>query len=229
MVRGTGCLYVRFGGMGEVWIPGSRRSLSDRKEQLECLVAFTERRWTLELVAQLDLLGTASRSALNHRLPDVNRRLIAKTLRHMVDRGWLAREPPRHYRLTESGQQIAWPVSRLLFRLRRMRILKLARRRWSLPVLLALAEEKPRFNELKRLLPDITSRGLSSAVKRLQGARLVTRRVLHTYGPQTQYGLAPRATPIVELLVRFPYGHQYVYGKRCGGRVGRLLPLQRVH
>ena len=59
-------------------------------------------------------------------------------------------------------------------------------RKWSVPVLAELREER-RFSELRAALPGITPRALALALRDLEAARLVRREVLPTRPPSTVY------------------------------------------
>jgi DNA-binding HxlR family transcriptional regulator len=72
-----------------------------------------------------------------------------------------------------------------------------ALKKWSLPVLAALAEPR-RFSELRTALPAASPRALALALKDLAGAGLVRRTVTAEYPPQVRY----RATAAAGALVR---------------------------
>jgi DNA-binding HxlR family transcriptional regulator len=63
--------------------------------------------------------------------------------------------------------------------------------KWVPFVLKALDERPYRFGELRRLLPDVTQRMLTQTLRDLQRDGLVSRTVLPTNPPSTEYALTP--------------------------------------
>ena len=59
-------------------------------------------------------------------------------------------------------------------------------RKWSLPVLAAL-RQPARFSELRASVPGVTPRALALALKDLQAAELVERRIEDAYPPRALY------------------------------------------
>lgn len=77
---------------------------------------------------------------------------------------------------------------------------ELALRKWSLPVLLALRHAH-RFSELREELPGVTPRALALALKDLQAAGLVERRVDEaSYPPTVTYAATRAASPLQRAL-----------------------------
>lgn len=62
---------------------------------------------------------------------------------------------------------------------------------WSLLVLMALNPETQRFNELRRLIPDISKQMLSRTLKRLEMDGFVERTVFAEVPPRVEYHLTP--------------------------------------
>ncbi len=62
-------------------------------------------------------------------------------------------------------------------------------RRWTLPVLQALAGWELRFHELRALLPDITPRALTQTLKTLIASGWIDRSVLPSFPPTVIYSL----------------------------------------
>ena len=142
-------------------------------------------RWTVPVVARLqqgDRLGPASlASALGSARSALSRPLV------MLQRqGWVHREATG---LVLAGSGLTWgaPCQELVQRVRGHE--ELAFRRWTLPVLQALQGWELRFNELRALLPDATSRALIQALKPLIATNWVQRTVLTGFPPVAVYGL----------------------------------------
>lgn len=75
--------------------------------------------------------------------------------------------------------------------------------KWALLVVLVLSEhEKVRFNELCRLIPDVSSRVLSGTLKTLEADALVSRNVYPTVPPKVEYCLTEIGRSLVPLIVQ---------------------------
>ena len=125
---------------------------------------------------------------------------LRRTLAYLLDEGLVERNPGYghplrpEYLLTRRGKIVAPHVRRLLDRLAGHEEVGL--KKWSLPVLAALDEPR-RFSELRATLP-ASPRALTLALKDLQAARLVRRRVTDEYPPQVRYEATRAAGPIVD-------------------------------
>ncbi len=79
--------------------------------------------------------------------------------------------------------------------------------KWALLVILILSEhEKIRFNELRQLIPDISSRVLSGTLKTLETDALVLRTTYPTVPPKVEYQLTELGrslVPIITLLTEW--------------------------
>lgn len=75
--------------------------------------------------------------------------------------------------------------------------------KWSLLVILVLSEHKSlRFNELSKLIPDVSSRVLSGTLKTLESDALVTRTVYPVVPPKVEYKLTEIGHSLVPLIVQ---------------------------
>lgn len=75
--------------------------------------------------------------------------------------------------------------------------------KWSLLVVLLLRRhETVRFNELGRLIPDISSRVLSSTLRRLEADGYVSRKVYPVVPPRVEYALTETGRSLVPLVDR---------------------------
>src|SRR5262249_30914754 len=102
------------------------------------------------------------------------------------------------YVLTPTGRRVAPAAREILEALSGREGVGL--KKWSLPVLAALAEPR-RFSEWRAELP-VTPRGLALALKALEDAGLVRRTVTDDRPPQTRYRAAPAARGIVRAARR---------------------------
>ena len=79
--------------------------------------------------------------------------------------------------------------------------------KWSMLVIFMLEkhqEESIRFNALRRLIPDISQKMLTSTLRTLEEDGLIRRQVYAEVPPRVEYSLTPRAhslIPIVDNLV----------------------------
>ena len=73
--------------------------------------------------------------------------------------------------------------------------------KWSILILCVLAEnEKTRFNEISKAIPDISSKVLTDTLKSLESDKLIAR---HYYGeipPRVEYSLTPLGKSLVTKL-----------------------------
>ena len=75
--------------------------------------------------------------------------------------------------------------------------------KWALLVVLVLSEhEKVRFNELCRLIPDVSSRVLSGTLKTLEADALVSRKVYPVVPPKVEYQLTDMGRSLVPLIAQ---------------------------
>lgn len=70
--------------------------------------------------------------------------------------------------------------------------------KWSTLLIFVLAERKHRFGELRRAIADISQRMLTQTLRELQEDGLVSRKVLPTTPPSTEYELTELGRSLVE-------------------------------
>ncbi len=75
--------------------------------------------------------------------------------------------------------------------------------KWALLVILVLSENKVlRFSELGRLIPDVSSRVLSSTLRTLEADGLVERKVYPVVPPRVEYRLTDTGESLVPLIIQ---------------------------
>lgn len=75
--------------------------------------------------------------------------------------------------------------------------------KWSLLVLLVINEAGiVRFNELGRMIPDISTRVLSTTLKALEADGLIDRKVYAQVPPKVEYTLTDTGRSLIPLLVQ---------------------------
>ena len=72
--------------------------------------------------------------------------------------------------------------------------------KWTTLVLTALAAKPRRFNELHRIMPDISKRMLTQTLRDLERDGLATRHVFPTKPPSVEYCLSPLGVSVLEPL-----------------------------
>lgn len=73
--------------------------------------------------------------------------------------------------------------------------------KWALLTLLIIGEQKVvRFNELSRLIPDVSSRVLSSTLRTLEADGLVDRKVYAEVPPKVEYRLTEVGKSLLPLI-----------------------------
>ena len=169
---------------------------------IEELIALCHHRWSAPVLAELGRTRGARFVVLMNRL-GVGRASLQRALAALVELGLVRRNPGYghplrpEYVLTPEGEQTAARCARLLAAVDGKAGVLL--RKWSLPVLVAL-RGNARFSELREALPGITARALALALKDLERAGLVTRRVEETYPPSTVYAATAEAARLQRIL-----------------------------
>jgi len=170
---------------------------------IQDLIALFHHRWAAPILAELERQKGARFAALAGIL-GASRESLQRTLAALIDLGLVARNPGYghplrpEYVLTRRGIRVAARCTRLLGALGDER--EVALRKWSLPVLIAL-RRAGRFSELRQELPGITPRALALALKDLQAAGFVERRVEEeTYPPTVLYAATRAARPLQRAL-----------------------------
>lgn len=75
--------------------------------------------------------------------------------------------------------------------------------KWSLLVLLLLHEKEVlRFNELGRMIPDVSSRVLSGTLRTLEADSLIDRRVYPVVPPKVEYRLTETGRSLIPLILQ---------------------------
>ena len=69
--------------------------------------------------------------------------------------------------------------------------------KWSVLVIMTLAEQKQRFGALRREIPDISQRMLTQTLRDLQRDGLISRHVFPTNPPSVEYRLTALGTSIL--------------------------------
>lgn len=63
--------------------------------------------------------------------------------------------------------------------------------KWKGVILYHLQSEKKRFNELRKLIPDITQRMLTKQLRELEADQIINRKIFPEIPPKVEYSLTP--------------------------------------
>jgi DNA-binding HxlR family transcriptional regulator len=166
----------------------------------------THHRWALPVLAEIDRTQGSRFVTLSRKL-DIASDSLRRTLAALEVDGLVERNPGHghplrpEYLLTERGVIAARVAASVLASLPGDQDIVL--KKWSLPVLARL-QEPQRFSELRTALPGATARALTLALKDLQAAGLVRRRVSHGYPPAVAYEATRRGARVVPLARGLP-------------------------
>ena len=172
---------------------------------MSTLVSLFHNRWSVPILAELHR-QRGSRFVTLSRILGLSRESLRRTLNALIDSGLVGRNPGYghplrpEYVLTSSGERIARACRPLVEQLRRNDLQEIGLKKWSMPVVYALGEGPRRFSELREALEVISPRALALALKDLEAAGLVDRRVTDDYPPATVYRLTRAGRPLSALL-----------------------------
>jgi DNA-binding HxlR family transcriptional regulator len=173
--------------------------------RLRRLVGLFHRRWSVPILAALDQ-GEGGRFVTLAATLEVNRESLRDTLDDLIRRGWVMRNPGHghplrpEYLLTDAGCGVAPTCAALLRTLDRAGIVRPGLRKWSMPVAMAVNWGAERFGSLRAMLPEATNRALALALKDMQAADVIDRRVVDHYPPMPLYALTRRGRRLATML-----------------------------
>jgi DNA-binding HxlR family transcriptional regulator len=83
--------------------------------------------------------------------------------------------------------------------------------KWKGIVLFHLIEGKKRFNELRKLVPDITQRMLTLQLRQLEKDGLLKRKIYKQIPPKVEYNLSDLGRTLIPILMQLKeWGTKYV-------------------
>jgi DNA-binding HxlR family transcriptional regulator len=171
------------------------------------LIALFHNRWSVPILAELHR-QRGSRFVTLARMLGMSRESLRRTLAALIDGGLVGRNPGYghplrpEYVLTTRGERIAARSGPLVQLLRARGLEEVGLKKWSMPVVYALADEPLRFSELREALQGISPRALTLALKELEAVGVVERTVTRDYPPSTVYGLSDDARPLAAAVRR---------------------------
>jgi DNA-binding HxlR family transcriptional regulator len=136
-----------------------------------------------------------------------SRDTLSDTLTHLIEEGAVARNPGYghpmrpEYILTPVGEALGPPCVKATEAIPALGLVEIALKKWPMLVVVAMGRGGRRFGEIKELLPGITPRALTGALRDLQANGVAERRITETWPPHTTYELTPlalQALPVLE-------------------------------
>lgn len=79
---------------------------------------------------------------------------------------------------------------------------------WKMPILWRLQEKALRFSELKKDIPHITDKMLTSQLRELESKEMIKREVFPVVPPKVEYSLTSKgkkAIPVIETIMKYGY------------------------
>jgi DNA-binding HxlR family transcriptional regulator len=73
--------------------------------------------------------------------------------------------------------------------------------KWKVLILFALCGKTRRFNELRRLIPDVTQRMLTAQLRELEKAKIIERKIYTQIPPKVEYSLSGIGKTLTPVLI----------------------------
>ncbi len=169
------------------------------------LVVLCHHRWAIGVLAEMHASGGCKFVTLVNRL-GISRDSLRHTLRALIEAGWAKRNPGYGHPLrpeyipTAAGIRLGRVCASVRQSLATLSIERVGTRKWSLPIVYALAFGKMRFSQLRSIWSELTPRSLALALKELQDAGAVERLVSDDYPPATYYKLTAQGRRLAASL-----------------------------
>ncbi|MGD9935315.1 MAG: winged helix-turn-helix transcriptional regulator [Dehalococcoidia bacterium] len=182
-------------------------------------IRLLHRRWSVPVVGVLHRDGPQRFGGLAGQLRQASRDTLTETLRELEAAG-VIRHDADIYGLTPQGTLLGDAALGAIAAVQSEEILGIALKKWPMMVMTAVGRGCSRFNEVKARVPGLTSGALAPALKDLERAGLVERRVADGYPPPVTYALTARGErvfPAMDQMVRAADG-----GKELGPGCARM-------
>lgn len=172
------------------------------------LAALCRFRWSVPVLGALWRAGGGGRFVVLAQGLAAPRSTLSRTLNGLIAQDLILHNPGYghplrpEYLLTPFGEAVGPAAADLAERLARGNLESACLRRWSLPVLAAVAGGAGRFGEILGAAPGLTPRALTLALRDLERAGLVERRVLDLRPPRVLYALTRRGRALTPSIVR---------------------------
>lgn len=88
--------------------------------------------------------------------------------------------------------------------------IKILSGKWKILILFALCGGVKRFNELRRLIPDVTQRMLTTQLRELENDGIVARKIFSQVPPKVEYSLTTLGKSLTPILIELKkWGNHY--------------------
>ncbi len=138
----------------------------------------------------------------------INRATLGTTLSALMEADLVMRNPGYghplrpEYVLTATGKDVAPHCARFEALIDDEGLSALAHRKWTAPILLTMRTGKNRFNAIQAELVGISPRALTTALRALTTAGLMSRQVDDGYPPRTTYKLCSAGRRVANTVAR---------------------------
>ncbi len=179
-------------------------STPSEQRLLRCIQLF-HHRWSVPIVANLHTRGHCRFAELRNIL-GASRDTLGDTIARLVTSGLVvrptvARTPASvEYALSPAGGLVGEACIAAVAAVRTRGLVEVALKKWPMLVVIAIGRGAARYGEMHALLPGITSRALAMALKDLEAANLVERRIGRGYPPTVTYHLTPLGHEILPAM-----------------------------
>lgn len=175
---------------------------------LSGIAALFHHRWSAPILAELHRREGERYAYLAHRF-GISRETLSQTLSYLIRKGWVKRNPGYghplrpEYLLTARGERLGDICAGLDDLLSQQSIAELGLRKWTMPIMHALAEisQPARFSQILLSLKSLTPRALSESLKRMEEAGWIVREVTNDFPPSTRYAVTAAGRPYQSLVV----------------------------
>ena len=72
---------------------------------------------------------------------------------------------------------------------------------WKMPILWRLRESTLRYSEIKKIIPHITHKMLTSQLRELEAEGFITRKVYPVVPPKVEYSITERGQKVIPLII----------------------------
>jgi len=176
---------------------------------IEPLVHLVARRWSIPVLGRLHAGGGGMKFVTLARALGVSRASLSATLNHLMVLDFVRRNPGHghpmrpEYLLTDEGAPLALHCAALDRTVARNGGADVAYRKWTLPLVAAIGDERVRFRDLRYRLADATPRAITIGLKQMVAERWVDRSLIDDYPPTAGYHLLPRGERVWSRLQAF--------------------------
>ncbi|WP_373482778.1 winged helix-turn-helix transcriptional regulator [Acetobacterium sp.] len=88
---------------------------------------------------------------------------------------------------------------------------KTIRGKWKLVIIWLLRDDRKRFSQLERMIPDITQSYLTRQLRELEQSGLVKRKIYNVIPPKVEYSLTEKGNSFLEVMeVMEEWGQKYL-------------------